>query len=186
MMRWCVLALPALLLCSACKVQHLVSITSEPVQLSTPKGKEKRGRKLTFESTLQRPTAEVWKQVSTPKSALNSMKPQAILKPLKRQALPMAWQPDSTYAFKLVMNGLFPYGKHYLSYEQLNHEKRSFQTREHGRSVPVWDHHLQVVPVSDSSCTLHEELVIRAGWINWYVAMYARGLFKAKHQRLAK
>ena len=184
MMRAPVIGLLLAVLLSGCAGSKDLQITSETVQLVTPGGKQKTGRKLTFESTINRPAAVLWKQLSTPASALASMKPQAILKPTKGHPMPGRWQPDSTYTFKLVMNGLFPYGKHYVTYETLDSLAHTFQSRESGRSVPVWDHFLRITPAADSSCVLHEELVIRAGPINWYVASYARNLFKAKHRRL--
>ena len=184
MIRATVTGLLLALLLLGCAGSKDIQITSETVQLATPGGKQKAGRKLTFESTINRPAAMVWRQLSTPQSALASMKPQAILKPTKRHPMPARWQADSTYTFKLVMNGLFPYGKHYVRYETLDSLTHTFQSRESGRSVPVWDHYLRLTPASDSSCVLHEELVIRAGPINWYVASYARSLFKAKHARL--
>ena len=185
MMRVLLFANALMALLAACSSTKRVAIETEKVRLTTPAGKQKWGRKLTVESTINRPAKQVWKQLSTPTSALASMKPQAILKPLNKRPLPHRWQTDSTYTFKLVMNGLFPYGKHHVTYETLDSLTQQFQSRESGRSVPVWDHHLKVTAASDSSCVLHEELVIRAGIINWYVASYAKNLFKAKHKRLA-
>lgn len=180
---WWILLVP---LFTACVANRNVVTTHERVRVERPDGQMKKGRALGFTSYLNCSSQEAWNVLSDPATVLDLMSPQAILKPRKRQATPHEWELDVVYDFKLTMNGFIPFGIHQLYYESLDSLQMILQTREHGLAVPVWDQYLSITLINDSTCMVREELVVAAGWINWYVAAYGKDLFKGKHKRLQK
>lgn len=173
-----------LLVVSGCSVNKQMQRSIENVELKNEDGIKKKGRKLVFTSTLHRSAREAFIAYSNPSVLLQVSKPQAILKPIRHNEIPMYWPLGKGQAFRFTMNGFIPFGKHHITYESIDSTNLSMQTREHGVGVPVWDNFTEFIPISDSTCTLREELVISAGALNAYVVAYAIDLFEGRHKRL--
>jgi len=162
------------------QMQH----SREKVEVKNEHGKNRKGRKLLFTSSLNFSAREAFMTYSTPSTFLEISKPQAILKPAKNNEVPSSWPLAHSHAFRFTMNGFIPFGKHHILYESIDTTNLTMQSREHGIGVPVWDNFTEFIPLSDSTCILREELVISAGALNGYVVAYAIDLFEGRHKRL--
>ena len=172
---------------SSCVTYNELKITKAKTKIQTNEHGLKNGRRLTFESTVQVSADTLWAQFQEPSFWINIMSPQAILKPLKKdRRLPDRWQLNTPYTFKLIMNGIIPFGKHHISFETMDSNQLTIQTREYGFLVPTWDNHFEIVPLTDSTCAIKDILDIQTNGVNGIVAAYAIELFKGKHKRLKK
>ncbi len=166
----------------SCTVSKGTKITKEKI-LSQTQGKEKKkGRRLTFETTINQPAAVVWNLFKAPEFWLASLNPEAVLKPVEN--LPSRWETGKENRFKLRMYRLIPFGNHMITFEKLDNENRIIQTREYGLMVPQWDNYFEVKSLTDSTCIIKDVLEIQTKGVNGIVANYAIDLFKAKHKRL--
>lgn len=77
--------------------------------------------------------------------------------------------------------GKLPKQPYYMEVLQCNHEAMTFSSSEHGTGVKSWLHTLSVKP-TNTGCQLTEEIVIDAGIFTWLYAIWARYLYKARHQ----
>lgn len=145
-----------------------------------------KGRRITFETSLDCPAEEVWKIYERPNGWLENLNPNAKLIWKKRQDSTSSWSLNSEYSFSLYMYGFIPFGKHYISFEDIDNEEFSLQSREHGFMVPHWDNFFQIIPTSNSTCKIRDVLEIQSNGINALVAFYAIDVFNAKHKKLVK
>lgn len=176
-----------LVLCSvvsACSVNRQMTRSVERIELKNETGKTRKACRMEFTSHLNHSAQVVFEAYSNPKTLLEISGPQAILKPKRKTQIPEKWQIGSTYSFRFTMNAFMPFGKHHIMYEKVDSANLTMQSREHGLGVPTWDNYTELVPTSDSTCILREELVIQAGILNGYVTAYAIDLFEGRHKRL--
>ena len=146
----------------------------------------KKGRRITFETSLDCPAEEIWKMYERPEGWLENLNPSAKLKWKKKKDSINSWSLNKDYAFSLYMYGFIPFGKHYISFEDIDSVRFSMQSKEHGFMVPHWDNLFQIIPTSDSTCKIKDVLEIQSNGINGIVASYAVDVFKAKHKKLGK
>jgi len=179
----CLVAILPMILVFGCNSTKQTTISHEQIRVPTKNGKQRRAIRLQFETQLSGSAQLVWEQHVQAESYLRLMKPQAKLRLMKRFPVPDQWHTDSTNRFRLRMYGFIPYGRHYIHWERIDHEKLILQTRESGFLVPTWHNRIALTPINDSTCLIREEVVVR-GWFSGVVASYAKGLFRAKHQRL--
>ena len=158
-------------------------IQQTKTRLKNKKGQLKKARVLTFETQINHSAAKVWAAFGSPGFWLTALNPKAVLKP--KSDLPERWNLNDTYRFSLFMYRIVPFGNHYIRFESINQKDYSIQTRENGFMVPAWDNYFKIIPLSDSSCLIHDRLEIQSDGVNGIVAAYAIDLFKAKHRRLS-
>ena len=162
------------------------SVVKEKITFNHPDKKSKKGRKLTFETTLNCPAEEVWKLYQKPSEWLKNLNPQAKLVPTSENKDIKSWVLNKNYTFYLYMYGFIPFGKHHASFETIDSENFKIQSKEHGFMVPHWDNYFEVIPLTDTSCVIKDVLTIQTTQINPIVSFYATGVFKAKHRKLVK
>lgn len=159
------------------------SITKEKISYNSDQ-KNKKGRKLTFETRLKCNADTVWKSYQKPSEWLINLKPQAKLIPNSKNKEIGQWDINKDYSFRLYMYGFIPFGKHYIMFESIDSSNLLIQSREHGFLVPHWDNTFEVIPINDSTCAVKDVLTIQTKGINSIVNPYAIGVFRAKHKKL--
>ena len=162
------------------------TVNKENITFDYPNQKSKKGKELTFETTLNCSAEEVWKLYQKPSVWLENLNPQAKLSPTRDNKKIENWELNKNYTFVLYMYGFIPFGKHHVSFEKIDFDNLIIQSREHGFMVPHWDNYFEIVSLTDSTCKIKDVLKIQSTGINAIVSFYAKGVFKAKHKKIAR
>ena len=88
--------------------------------------------------------------------------------------------------YKLKINRVIPFGKHYILWETLNSSTKTIQTRENGGYVKVWDNKIEIIEVNDSVCILEDQLLVYGGILTGPTSIWAKDVINQRHKNIQK
>lgn len=92
------------------------------------------------------------------------------------------WKAGRIFTFRLKILGIIPFGIHTINVISFNEETCRISTTERNAYVPIWNHTISLIPLSDDASQYTDEVEICAGWKTPFVYLWAK-LFYAHRQK---
>ncbi len=93
------------------------------------------------------------------------------------------WAEGAQFRFNLRVMGI-NFGIHTIEVDEFARERIS--TREHNRSVPVWNHIITLKEQGDG-CTCYTDIVeVRAGWKTVFIWLWAHVFYRHRQRKWRK
>lgn len=90
----------------------------------------------------------------------------------------MKWREGETAHFHLKLFGFLSFGTHTIHVIEFDKSTYSVYTNEHNKSVPVWNHRINLEETCDGSTEYTDEVELYAGWktdfVYWWSVLFYR------------
>jgi hypothetical protein len=136
---------------------------------------------LTRVSTLEAPADAVWAAVLRADTFAYVTAP--LLRFPAAELADTRWLPGLELEDRLLLFGFIPLGRHRIRIESVDEAGRRLQTRERGRLLQRWDHHIIVEPVDERRCRYTDRLELEAGTLTPVMGLLASLLYRYRHLR---
>jgi len=182
-MKWllllCLLCLG--FLCAKAQTNN-INVKTEKVQLQY-QNQTVKARKLTVSSEIPMPIEAAWANAKTPALLQFVAKGMMRFKPAEG-AFPAQWQQGQTFAAKMYLFGLMPYGgTHYLDVETIDDQQYYIKSKEWNNSTKVWNHEITLTPLENGNVLYTDTIEIYAGLKTGFVAAFAKRFYKHRQKR---
>lgn len=137
--------------------------------------------RLTISSTFHAPADRVWFLVK--KSSTLLFVTRGLLGFSGSEHFPAEWREGATETTRLLFFNFIPAWKHSLTVREVSDNNRVLYTNEGGGLVPVWNHHIQVTPGDNETCTYTDRVEIKAGMLRFLVWGYAYLFYRYRQAR---
>lgn len=135
------------------------------------------------ESVLDCPADEVWAEVQRPALLLEVCRPWAYVRSADTTGFPERWRHQTTVRVRSTLFGFLPVGVRTIYFEHIDPAAREIQSREHDVLIRRWDHLVRVQPLADGRSRYSDEVQIEAGWLTFFVWLYAQGLYRHRQRK---
>jgi hypothetical protein len=135
-----------------------------------------RSRTMTVhvESVLDCPAEKVWNEVQRSALLLEVVRPLVKLVPVDAPCFPERWIEGTSVRCQSYLFGLLSLGTRTIFLERIDSAAREIQSRESDPLIRRWDHRVQVRPTGDSQAHYSDEIVLEAGWLTYFVWLFAQ------------
>jgi len=175
-----------LLYIGSCKSSKFTTLTSEKIFLSHSGEDSVKARSITLQTPIPAPIDTIWHYYLKSRFFNTISNPYGKLTPLKGYQVPEQWVSHRTDSFKLIIHGFIPFGKHYITWEKIDKATYTIQTHEKGGFISVWDNHIDLQALSDTTTCYRDLLIIRAGILTGLTTWWAKGFYQARHKKLRR
>jgi hypothetical protein len=93
------------------------------------------------------------------------------------------WQEGETVVGWVFLFGVIPFSRHHLHIARVDDGHRILRSQEHGGLVRLWNHEIEVEPISESRCRYTDRIEIDAGLLTPAVVAYARAFYRLRQRR---
>ena len=132
---------------------------------------------------LDAPIDAIWTALQRPQTLIDLSKGWLSFRPIDPPSLPEQWS-TSRYRVALRAFGWVPIGQQVIGVEVPATDPPMRRLRDNGSGslVRVWDHVIELVPLSDASTRYTDRVRLQAGLLTPLILIWARG-FYAHRQR---
>lgn len=141
-------------------------------------------------STIPCPAERLWQAVHDPAVFRHIMAPIVIVRPHEPRAFPEAFVP-ATYVVSMRAFGIVPMGRQKIDLAHPAPQPAEplprylLHDRGAGEIARTWDHTILIEPAGENAARYTDRLLIEAGILTPFVALFARILFAHRQRRLA-
>jgi hypothetical protein len=139
--------------------------------------------KVSVESVLPCPAEKVWDEVQRSALLLEVARPLVRIVPANGHQFPERWLEGATVRCKSYLFGIIPLGTHTIFLERIDSVAREIQSRESDSLIRRWDHLVRVQPTSDGWTHYRDEIIIEAGWVTFFVWLFAQWFYRHRQRR---
>jgi len=100
--------------------------------------------------------------------------------------LPETLEPGETLDLRLLAFGVVPANRHTLRLIELDDERRTARTNEHGGPLKTWNHTITVEPLGPGRCRYTDTVEIDAGRLTPIAMPLANAFFAHRQRRWRK
>jgi hypothetical protein len=93
------------------------------------------------------------------------------------------WHEGETVVGWVFLFGFVPFSRHHLHIAAIDNEHRVLRSQEHGGLVRLWNHEIEVEPISECRCRYTDRIEIDAGLLTPAVVAYARVFYRLRQRR---
>jgi hypothetical protein len=135
------------------------------------------------ESVLPCEPDAAWEKVQTSALLLQIARPLVVLRPARGEELPERWRHGQTVRCRSYLFGVIPFGTRTLTFEHIDADGRTIQTRESDPLVRRWDHHIRAGATGDGRTHYADDVEIDAGVLTPLVWLFAQVFYRHRHRR---
>jgi hypothetical protein len=93
------------------------------------------------------------------------------------------WREGETVVGWVFLFGLIPFSRHHLHIARIDDGDQILRSQEHGGLVRLWNHEIEVEPISECRCRYTDRIEIDAGLLTPAVVGYARVFYRLRQRR---
>jgi hypothetical protein len=93
------------------------------------------------------------------------------------------WHEGETVVGWVFLFGLIPFSRHHLHIARIDDGDQILRSQEHGGLVRLWNHEIEVEPISECRCRYTDRIEIDAGLLTPAVVGYARVFYRLRQRR---
>ncbi len=142
--------------------------------------------KIKVTTTINTDEASMWKELQKVSSLLYVSYPLIIFRPQKGCLLPEIWSMQTAYTFKLFFLIILPLGSHCIEIVELEKDKNSIRSQEHGKFINSWKHRITFKQNSTGNIDYMDEVEIDAGLLTLPVWMFSHVFYRYRQYRWRK
>jgi hypothetical protein len=177
-----ILALGALVLSLRLWNRRFVTVSIQNICVDVD-GQPKQGRRITIQSIFNLPPQETWRLVQTPRLLSQITRPVLIFSTLDGQPLPDQFFENQALSLKIKGMGVLPLGRHTITVESIDHQRRELRSNESGQIAQVWRHLIAVNPYGPAQTLYTDQVDLYAGGQTSALAAFARFFYMYRHTR---
>lgn len=137
---------------------------------------------ITITSVFPAAINQIWPLLTKVETLQFIAAPYASFVPLEKGG-ELAWREGETARYNLRIFGFFPMGTHTIAVKTFDEETHKVFTEEHNRMVPVWNHAISLVALSEESAEYTDNVDIDAGWITPFVVLWSKLFYRHRQKK---
>lgn len=139
---------------------------------------------ITIRTTLDAPADVIWQAVQRPEAFVHVAGAMLRYPVAERHRRP--WSVGDRTTGWLFLGRVVPFSRHTIEVVEIDQERLTILTEEHGGLIRTWRHHVDVRPVSDTACRYTDRIDIDAGFLTPVVTAFARVFYRYRQARWAR
>jgi hypothetical protein len=162
--------------------RRFVSADIQPILLEVD-GELKQGRRVSVQSIFNLSPEETWRRVQTPSLLEQVAHPVIRFHRQDGRELPLSFHENQTIDLRLKALGFIPLGKHTITIQSVDPERREILSHEQGQIAQVWRHLISVRPYGKSQTLYTDQVDLYAGRQTQAAAAFARLFYMYRQTR---
>lgn len=140
--------------------------------------------KIKITTAIQVDEDNMWTEVEKVSSLMHIASPIIIFRPSERGSLPEKWQTGIEYSFNLLLLGVIPLGKHYITL--IEADKNRITSHEHSKIINLWIHTITFKKNSTGGIDYTDQIEISAGILTLPVWLFSHIFYRYRQYRWRK
>jgi len=139
--------------------------------------------KAKISTTINTNVSRMWEELQKTSSLMHVASPILVFRTQDGKSLPEIWEVGRVYKLKLFAFHILPLGKHNIKVKKIEPAEWEICTSEYGSLTKTWNHNIYIIPVSESALRYTDEIDIEAGFLTYFVWLFAHIFYRHRQRK---